>query len=152
VSRRAALTVQVQFFCGHLMDAASFSVEDWKIPFHHSHRRRRNPGQDLAEVVRGRAHSGLHQSLLSVGWGARRSLFDSIDSPRDASAMPVDHTRNIILTTTLNAFIHVQETFSHGPAARETARADVRRPETKERWTACRYAPSRRSQDDAWQP
>jgi hypothetical protein len=130
VSRRVALAVQARFFCGQLTFAASLALEGWKIPLVHSHRRRSNPGQDLAEVARGRARPGSHQSLFSVGRGARRSRFDIIDRSCDASARPVDHTRNIILATALNAFIHVQETY-HGPAARVTVGAELRLPRTQ---------------------
>ncbi len=134
------------------MFAAFFSVEEWEIPLLHSHKRRSNQEQDLAEVARGRARPGPHQSLFSVGQGARRSRFHSSYSSCDASAMLVDHTRNVNLAAALKAFIHMQKTFIRGPAARETARADLRLPKTQEPGSECKYVSPRGSQVDAWQP
>ncbi len=152
MTRRVALAVEVRSLCGRLMFAAPFSVEDWKIPFRRSRKRGRDQEQDLAEVAPGRQRPGPHQSLFSVGGDARRAFFGSIYSLCNASALPVDRSRNITLATAPKAFIHGRKTFNRGPAARETAWADLRLPKTQESESECRYAPPRGSQVDAWQP
>ncbi|MBM6581709.1 hypothetical protein ILT44_16040 [Microvirga sp. BT689] len=148
--RRVALAVEVRSLCGRLMFAASFSVEDWKISLMRSRTRGRDQEQDLAEVACGRPRP--YQSLFSVGGDARRAFFGGIYSLCNASALPVDRSRNIPLAPAPKAFIHGREIFNRRPAARETAWADFRLPKAQKLGSDCRYAPPSGSQVDAWQP